>query len=61
MLDRPGGKTDPRVNMWVRKNRNGKAGDILIGLSGDISRGFTVFSERDITNDELSGNGGVPR
>lgn len=51
MLDRPGGKTDPRVNMWVRKNRNGKAGDILIGLNGDVSRGFTVFSERDTEND----------
>ena len=52
MLDRPGGKTDPRVNMWVRKNRNGKAGDILIGLCGDISRGFTVFSELDVFDDK---------
>lgn len=50
MLDRPNGKTDPRVDMWVRKNRNGKAGDILIELSGDMSRGLTVFSERDIAN-----------
>lgn len=50
MLDRPGGKTDPRVNMWVRKNRNGKAGDILIGLYGDISRGFTVFTEMENNN-----------
>lgn len=43
MLDRKD-KTIPNLDMYVRKNRNGKTGKI--GLSGDFSRGFTVFSER---------------
>ena len=52
MLGRPGGKDDPRVDMWVRKNRNGRAGDILIGLYGDMSRGFTVLSERNMESEK---------
>lgn len=60
MLDRhTKARTDPRVDMWVRKNRNGKAGDILIGLTGDVSRGFTVFSERDVANDDCGGGTGL--
>ena len=52
MLDRhTKAKTDNRLDVWVRKNRNGVAGR-YIGLSGDFSRGFTVFSERDISIDE---------
>lgn len=52
MLDRyTKAKTDPRLDVWVRKNRNGKVGN-KIGLSGDFSRGFTVFSERDTSLDE---------
>lgn len=69
MLSRhTGTKTDPLVDMWVRKNRNGKAGDILIGLTGDVQRGFTVFSERKDDNGEndaicggFPSNGGVYR
>ncbi len=38
-------KTDPDVDMWVRKNRNGMA-DFCIELTGDFTRGFTVFKER---------------
>lgn len=49
MLDRKD-KTLPNLDMYVRKNRNGKTGKI--GLSGDFSRGFTVFSERDTNLDE---------
>ena len=49
MLDRKD-KTVPNLDMYVRKNRNGKTGKI--GLSGDFSRGFTVFSERDTNLDE---------
>lgn len=52
MLDRhTKSKADPRLDVWVRKNRNGVAGR-YIGLSGDFSRGFTVFTERDISLDE---------
>ncbi|MBO4570454.1 MAG: hypothetical protein J5699_00830 [Bacteroidales bacterium] len=36
---------DPNVDLWVRKNRNGRTG-ICIDLVGDTRRGFTVFSER---------------
>ena len=49
MLDRKD-KTIPNLDMYVRKNRNGKTGKI--GLSGDFSRGFTVFSERETNLDE---------
>ena len=38
-------KTDPDVDMWVRKNRQGKC-DLCVELNGDESRGFTVFRER---------------
>lgn len=52
MLDRhTKSKADPQLDVWVRKNRNGVAGR-YIGLTGDFSRGFTVFSERDISLDE---------
>ncbi len=49
MLDRKD-KTVPNLDMYVRKNRNGKTGKI--GLSGDFSRGFTVFYEREIQPNE---------
>lgn len=35
---------DHRVNMWVRKNRNGKAGDICVKLEANNT--FTIFTER---------------
>lgn len=37
--------TDPNVDLWIRKNRNGRAG-LCVGLFGDVNRGFNVFSER---------------
>ncbi len=37
-------RSDPDINMWVRKNRQGAAGDICIELTGN--RSFTVFDER---------------
>lgn len=37
-------RSDPDVNMWVRKNRQGEAGAICIELTGN--RSFTVFDER---------------
>ena len=50
MLDRhTKTKADPRLDVWVRKNRNGEA-DRCIGLTGD--RGFTVFTERDTSLDK---------
>ena len=36
-------RSDPNVTMWVRKNRNGQAGDISIELRGNNT--FTVFQE----------------
>ena len=52
MLDRhTKSKADPRLDVWVRKNRNGVAGK-YIDLYGDFSRGYTVFSESDINLDE---------
>lgn len=36
-------RSDPEVNMWVRKNRQGEAGEICIRLRGN--RSFTVFDE----------------
>ena len=51
MLDRhTKTKTDDRLDLWVRKNRNGVA-DWKIGLHGDFSKGFTVFTERDTNLD----------
>ena len=45
MLERANGsRSDPDVNMWVRKNRQGEAGNICIGLTGSMS--FTVFHEK---------------
>ena len=38
-------RADPDVDMWVRKSRNGKT-DFCIELTGDFTRGFTVFKER---------------
>lgn len=38
-------RTDPDLDMWVRKNRQGKT-DLCIELTGDVTRGFTVFNER---------------
>lgn len=37
---------DPNVDMWIRKNRNGKTGN-YVGLTGDTTRGFTVFYQRE--------------
>lgn len=37
--------TDPDVDLWIRKNRNGRAG-ICVGLTGDVRRGFNAFSQR---------------
>lgn len=37
---------DPNVDMWIRKNRNGRAG-LCVGLRGDLNRGFNVLSERE--------------
>lgn len=36
-------RSDPNVNMWVRKNKQGEAGNICIRLRGN--RSFTVFNE----------------
>lgn len=36
---------DPEIDMWIRKVRQGRAG-YPIGLTGDFSRGFTVFQAR---------------
>ena len=38
--------TDPNVDMWIRKNRNGKTGN-YVGLTGDTTRGFTTFYQRE--------------
>ena len=43
-------KEDPRLDVWVRKNRNGVA-DRCIGLTGE--RAFTMFTERDTTQDKF--------
>ena len=37
--------SDPDSDMWVRKNRQGRA-DVCVELTGDFSTGFTVFRER---------------
>lgn len=37
---------DPDVDMWIRKNRNGRAG-VCVQLAGDVQRGFNVFTERE--------------
>ena len=39
-------KADPDLDMWVRKNRQGKT-DLCIELTGDVTRGYTVFYERN--------------
>lgn len=39
-----------RINMWVRKNRQGKAGDIAIGLVANST--FTAFSESGLIQPE---------
>lgn len=48
MLARHNGNdlTDPNVDMWIRKNRNGKTGN-YVGLAGDTTRGFTTFYQRE--------------
>lgn len=38
-------RSDPDIDMWVRKNRQGRA-DVCVELTGDFSTGFTVFRER---------------
>lgn len=38
-------RSDPEIDMWVRKNRQGRA-DVRIELTGDVQRGFTVFHSR---------------
>ena len=38
-------RSDPNIDMWVRKNRQGRA-DVCIYLTGDVDRGFTVFNSR---------------
>ena len=37
--------SDPDLDLWIRKNRNGRAG-LCVELTGDVSRGYTVFDER---------------
>lgn len=37
-------REDDNINMWVRKNRNGKAGNICIKITG--SNAFTSFTEQ---------------
>ena len=37
-------RDDNNINMWVRKNRNGKAGNICIKITG--SNAFTSFTEQ---------------
>ena len=39
-------RSDPNVNMWVRKNRQGEAGEVGIRLRGN--RSFTMFEELDM-------------
>ena len=38
--------TDPNIDMWIRKNRNGKTGN-YVGLTGDTTSGFTTFYQRE--------------
>jgi replicative DNA helicase len=48
MLERAGTENDDDgrdVNMWVRKNRQGKAGEVKIEIVGNET--FTVFSEKN--------------
>lgn len=49
---------DPNVDMWIRKNRNGKTGN-YVGLVGDTTMGFTVFYQRE--KDPEIDNGIVPQ
>lgn len=49
MLERPKGTDDGSVDVWVRKNRNGLAGDIRVKLVG--KNGYTKFYERDDYDD----------
>jgi replicative DNA helicase len=47
MLSRhdPRDLADNRINIFIRKNRNGRA-NVCIPIVGDVSRGFTIFTER---------------
>ena len=57
MLERDSRTLDDRnINMWVRKNRQGLAGNVLVALRANDS--FTVFDERK--NDE-NGQADEPR
>ena len=46
MLERPAISEDSRLNMWVRKNRQGKAGDLFIELTPDST--YTNFKEESV-------------
>ena len=43
-------RSDPNIDMYVRKNRQGPA-NVLIELTGDVDRGFTVFHARGIKHE----------
>ena len=46
MLERDSGSLDGKdVNMWVRKNRQGSAGDINVEIVGNDT--FTAFSDKN--------------
>lgn len=38
--------SNSNLDLWIRKNRNGKAGGCIL-LQGDDSRGFTYFTQRE--------------
>ena len=46
MLERASGELDDReVNMWVRKNRQGKAGEVKVNIKANET--FTAFKDMD--------------
>lgn len=52
MLERASKSLDDRdVNMWVRKNRQGKAGNVLVGLRANDT--FSDFEPRAIRSEEV--------
>ena len=61
MLERDAGSLDGKdVNMWVRKNRQGSAGDINVEIVGNDT--FTLFRDKNdprpplVMTDDLSGS-----
>ena len=51
MLERASKSLDDRdVNMWVRKNRQGKAGNVLVGLRANDT--FSDFEPRAIRKED---------